>query len=280
MAVKLIIDSACDIDKKEAEKLGLILVPMEIRIGDEDFLDGVNITKEEFFDKLVNENDFPQTSQINAYRFEEEVKKIIANGDQAIIITISSKLSGTFENAKLVAAKYPKQVFAIDSLNASLGERILVQYAIRLIKQELSAEEIAKRLDIEKKKIIVLAIVDTLKYLKKGGRISAVVAVAGGMLSIKPLVSIVEGEIKLVGKAVGNKKANGQLSALIATTKGIDFDKPYCHAWSGNDKTKLEDYASSNASIWGETPPTFMIGSTIGTHIGPGAVGVAFFEKE
>ena len=280
MAVKIVIDSASDIDKKEADKFGVTLVPIQIRFGDEEFNDGIDITREEFFARLEKCSELPKTSQINEYAFDEAVKPLLEEGDEVVIIALSSKLSGTYSNAKAVADKYEGKVYAVDSLNASLGERILVQYAVKLAKQDLSAKDIAEELEKVKNRIKVIALVDTLKYLKKGGRISAVVAFAGELLAIKPAVGLLNGEVKLIGKAIGGKKANSLINNLIEKTKGVDFDMPYCLAWSGIDASKLDAYENASKHIWQENSPRFMIGSTIGTHIGPGAVGVAFFEKE
>lgn len=282
MAVKLVIDSASDISEIEAEKLGIIMVPMEVRFGETEYLDGVNILPKEFFEKLIESDDLPKTSQINPFKFEEVFKKIVDDGDEVVAITISSKLSGTYQSAKQAAKKFEGKVFVVDSLNASLGERLLCQYAERLLKAGMSAKEIASKLDADKKKINVLAVLDTLKYLKKGGRISPLVAFTGEMLSIKPVVAIIEGEVKLVGKARGSKKSNNLLNELVAKKGGVDFDMPYLTAWSGLDKSMLTKYIEDSGNLWKdktENIPSFMIGCTIGTHIGPGAIGVAFFEK-
>lgn len=279
--IKLIIDSASDIDKSEADKLGIHLVPMEVRFGDKTFLDGYEITKTEFFEKLIESIELPKTSQINPQTFEDEYEKIIADGDQAIVITISSKLSGTYSNAKKAAKNYNGKIFVVDSLNAATGERILCQYALQLISQNFEIEEIVKRLEEKKKQIVVIAMLNTLKYLKKGGRISTVTAIAGEMLLIKPVIGIVNGEVKLLGKAVGSKKA-GNLLTKIATEKGIDFSMPYGAIYSGLSDQLVKKYIEDNKVLWegkSDNIPIYMIGSTIGTHIGPDAVGVAFFQE-
>lgn len=282
MATKIIIDSASDITKEEADKLGVILIPMEIRFEDEEFLDGVNITKKEFFEKLIESSTLPKTSQINPTKFEEEFKKVVDNGDEAVCITISSKLSGTYHNAVKAAGDFKDKIFVVDSLNASLGEHILFDFAYRLLQQNMSAKEIAEKLDKVKGHLQVLAMLDTLKYLRKGGRISAITAFAGELMSIKPVVAVKGGEVKLVGKAMGSKKAGNLLSSLVQE-KGIDTNMPYCVAWSGLDTTLLEKYIKDSEPLWkGKITniSRYPIGSTIGTHIGPNAIGVAFFEKE
>ncbi|MBQ9729074.1 MAG: DegV family protein [Clostridia bacterium] len=283
MAVKIMIDSASDISLSEAEKKGVIMIPMLITFGEEEFFDGVDLLPERFYEKLVESDELPKTSQINPFRFEEEFEKHTKNGDELVVITISSKLSGTYEGAKQVAAeKFAGKVFVVDSMNAAIGERLLCDYALRLVSKGKSGAEIKEELDKQKSRINVMAMLGTLEYLKKGGRISKTVAFAGELLSLKPVVAVVEGEVKLVGKALGSKKGNNLLNRLIAERGGIDFDMPYGVVWSGFSDATLKKYVQDSAAIWQadtDEVPAYIIGGTIGTHIGPGAVGVAFFEK-
>lgn len=282
MAVKIIIDSASDINEKEAKELGIVMIPMEVRIGSEDYLDGVNLLPEQFYEKLIESDDLPKTSQINAFRFEEEFKKHVDNGDEVVVITISSKLSGTYQSALQAATSFEGKVFVVDSLNAAIGERLLCQYALRLIKEGKTAKEIAQALDEKKTKINLMAMLNTLEYLKKGGRISAVAAFAGGLLSLKPVIAVIDGEVKLIGKALGSKKGNNLLTKLVEEKGGIDFSMPFGVIWSGLDDSMLKKYVEDSAHLWkNETDnvPAYILGGTIGTHVGPGAIGVAFFEK-
>ena len=281
MAIKIVIDSASDIDLKEAEALGVTLIPMEIQFGDEKYEDGVNLTHEQFFEKLIESAELPKTSQINPYTFEEKFAPLVEEGHEVIAITISSKLSGTFRNAQTAAKKFGNQVTVVDSLNASIGERLLCQYALRLIEDGKSAQEIVSLLNEAKKKINLIAVLDTLKYLKKGGRIGALTAFAGEMLSIKPVIGIIDGAVKLIGKAIGSKKGNNLLNTLVRE-KGIDFTMPYGVIWSGLDDSMLLKYLKDSEHLWRyqtDSVPSYPIGSTIGTHIGPGGIGVAFFGE-
>ena len=281
--IKILVDSASDIELAESEKLGVTLIPIQIRFGTEEYLDGVNLSHSELFEKLLESADRPQTSQINEYRFEESFEKHTKNGDTVIAITLSSKLSGTYGCAVKAAKKFDGKVFVVDSLNACIGERILINYALKLAGDgNLSAEEIVNELNEKKHKIQVLALLDTLKYLRKGGRISSVTAIAGEMLSIKPVVSIIKGEVKLVGKAMGSKKGNNLLTQLVDKCGGIDFGMPYALAYSGLTDAYLQKYLKDSEKLWKDKTnyiPVHMIGSTIGTHVGPGAIAVAFFAK-
>lgn len=278
--IKIIVDSASDFEKSEAEELGIYVIPLKVRFGDKEYSDGVDLTHKEFFEKLIESTDLPQTSQINEYAWEESFKELTADGSDVIAITISSKLSGTYSCAVKAAKKFAGKVHIVDSREACIGERILVQYAVKLLKQGKDVGEIVKELDEKKTKIQLLAVLGTLKYLRKGGRISSVAAIAGEMLSIKPVISIVKGEIKLLGKAMGSKKSNNLLNQLVEKCGGIDFDMPYALAYSGLSDDYLQKYLNDSEHLWkGKTDhiPAYMIGSTIGTHVGPNAIAVAFF---
>lgn len=282
MAVKFIVDSASDVDLEEANDRGITLLPMEIRFSDGEYLDGVNLSHRRFFEKLIEEDDLPKTSQINEFRFKECFEKITRDGDEAVVIVISSKLSGTYESACKAAQEF-KGVYVVDSLNACIGERLVLEYGLRLAKAGKSAFEIATELDRRKGDIKLLALVGTLRYLQKGGRVSKTVAFAGELMGVKPVVAVENGEVKLVGKALGSKKGNNLLNKLLESSCGIDFDMPYATAYSGLERSTLDKYMEDSSQIYEgkvDHVPTYMIGSTIGTHVGPGAIAVAFFSKK
>lgn len=282
MATKILIDSASDISEKEAQQLGLTLIPIIVGFGEEEYYDGVNLLPNEFYEKLTASKSLPRTSQISIFRYEEEFEKATANGDSAVVITLSSKLSGTYNSALKASERFDGKVFIVDSLNACAGERLLGMHAINLANKGLSAQEIAKELDIIKEKIRVYATIDTLEYLKRGGRISSAVAIAGSLLSIKPVIGVIDGEVKLIGKAMGFKRGMALLNSLVEKTNGIDFSLPYGLVWSGTDESVVNDYKKVGSKLWEKNCndiKNYVIGCTIGTHIGPGAVGIAFFEK-
>lgn len=280
--VRIIVDSASDISLAESQKLGVTMVAMEIKFGEDEFLDGVTLSSSEFYDKLIESDVMPKTSMINPFRWEEEFEKVVAQGDEAVVVTISSKLSGTYESARQASERFGGKVFVVDSLNASVGERLLCHLALKMRDEGKSASEIASVLDEQKQRICIMAMLNTLEYLKKGGRISSTVAFVGEVLSIKPVVSIVDGEVKMVGKAIGSKNGNNLLNRLVEKN-GIDFSMPLGLIWSGNDDSVLKKYVRDSARLWEEHTdeiPAYVIGSTIGTHVGPGAIGVAFFAQQ
>lgn len=282
MAIKLVIDSSCDINLEEANKLGITLIPMEIQFGDEMYYDGVTITPKQFYEKLIENSDLPKTSQINPFRFEEVFEKLTNEGNEVIAITISSKLSGTYDNACQAARNFNNKVRVIDSLNASIGGRLIILYTLDLIKQGKSIDEIVNLVNENKSRVVVLAMLDTLKFLRKGGRISSIKAIGGELLSIKPVVTVKDGEVKLAGKARGSKNGNNLLNKLILETGGVDFSLPYGTVYSGFDDSMIKKYIEDNRHLWEKSTnyiPNYILGCTIGTHIGPGAIGVAFFKK-
>lgn len=277
--VNIIVDSTADITEDVKERL--TVVPLTLRFGDEEYTEGVTIQKKEFYQKLIESDVLPKTSQASPADFEDVFEKIVAAGESAVVITLSSKLSGTWQSAMIAAREYEDSVYVVDSRNVAIGTAILAKLALRLVDEGMGAREIAERLEKEREKICLIAMLDTLEYLKKGGRISAAAAFAGGVLSIKPVVCIRDGEIVVLGKARGSKQGNNLLVSEIRKTGGIDFTKPILLGYTGLDDTLLQKYIEDSKALWEEgisSLETTMIGSVIGTHAGPGAVAVAFFS--
>ncbi|MGM9556777.1 MAG: DegV family protein [Oscillospiraceae bacterium] len=282
MAIKLIIDSASDIPVSYAKEHGMTYLPLPVTIGEKQYLSGVDITPQAFYEILIESDCLPVTSQVSPFAFEQAFRTAIEQGDTPVAITLSSKLSGTYQSACIAAANFGGQAFVVDSMNVSLGQAILVYYAERLIAQGISAPALVSELDRAKQKIKVIALLDTLEYLKKGGRISAATAVVGGILSIKPVVSVVNGEVQLIGKARGSKQGNNLLNEMVANSHGVDFSMPLTLAFSGLSDALLQKYIADSHQLWEgrvSNLPVLAIGATIGTHAGPGAIGVAFFEQ-
>lgn len=281
MGIHIITDSASDI--KASERKNLTVIPLTITFGETEYQDGVTLTHKQFYEMLIESDTLPVTSQIPPFLFEETMKKAVAQGDEVIVITLSGKLSGTWQSAMIAAENYPGSVYVVDSENVSIGEHILVEYALRLINQGLSAPEIVKMLNLLKKRIRLVALLNTLEYLKKGGRISGAAALAGSLLSIKPVIAIQNGEVIVLGKARGSKQANNLIVEQIHAAGGIDFSMPYFLGYTGLSKDLIQKYIEDNSALWeNETDylPVDSVGGTIGTYAGPGAIGVAFVAKE
>lgn len=280
MNIRIIADSGSDLSGKESKYLKII--PLKITFGDTQYQDGVTLSHEEFYSKLVESDELPKTSQVPPFDFEKAIQEALDAGETPIVITIASQLSGTYNSARIAASEFDEKVYVVDSENVAMGEKILVQYALQMIEEGLDAETIVAELENSKKKICLAALLDTLEYLQKGGRVSNVVGFVGGVLSIKPVVTIKEGEIVMLGKARGSKNGNKMLTQQIEAVGGIDFTKPYALGYSGLEDDLLQKYIADNEEIWvkqGEELPIGTIGGTIGTHAGPGAFGYAFFAK-
>lgn len=283
MSVKLISDSACDMTQREAKELGVIVLPLKTTINGVEYLDGVTITTEEFYEKLESCNTLPTTSQLSPAEFEDALRPIVESGDEAVIITLAGKLSGTVQSAAIAAEETGGKVWVVDSGNVTIGQGILLRYAIQLRDRGLTGREIAEELERVKPRICLLARVDTLEYLMRGGRLSKTAAIAGIVLHIKPVVSVEDGEIKVIGKARGSRQSNNMLTEFILKKGGIDFSMPVMLAFSGTDDALLKGYIDNSRALWEghlDSLPVTMIGSTISTHAGPGAIAVAFFAKE
>lgn len=279
MAVQFIVDSASDILPQELAALGVARVlPLRVLFGTEEYTDGVTLSHEDFYKKLTTSDVHPTTSQVPPADFEEAYAQVTAGGDTAVVITISGKLSGTYQSAVIAAEDYEGKVFVVDSENAALGERCLVMRGIALREQGLSAAEIAAKLEIEKKDLRLFALLDTLEYLKKGGRISATVAFAGGLLNIKPVIAVEEGLVAMAGKARGPKAGAKLLHEMMEKSGGVDFDRFACFAYTGLDSSNAQAFADECGESY-QKLPIVSVGCTIGVHVGPGVTAVAYFAK-
>ena len=279
MKTRIIVDSTADLMPEYKSRVSV--VPLTVHFGEEEYIDGVTIDHKTFYEKLIESDVLPSTSQATPDAFMKEFNKAKEAGEAAVVITLASKFSGTYQSAMIAAAEY-EDIYVVDSSSAAMGSGILVELAFRMLDEGKNAEQIAKALEEERKKIVIVALVDTLEYLKKGGRISKTVAFAGTVLNIKPVLSVVDGEINMLGKARGSKMGNNLLVQEIDKAGGIDFSKPVLLGYSGISDALLQKYIEDSRYIWEGNLKEVRyttVGSVIGTHAGPGAVVVAFFKK-
>lgn len=278
MSVQIIVDSTADVAADLKKRM--LVVPLTIRFGTTEYVDGITITHRQFYEKLIETDELPTTSQAAPAAFEKVYQQVRAAGDTAVVLTVTSKLSGTYQSAMIAAADYP-EIHVVDTRTVAIGAGILAELALRLADSGMSAEGIAQRLEDERENVRVIAMLDTLEYLKRGGRISKTVAFAGNVLSIKPVLAIEDGEIKLIGKARGSRQGNNLLVQEIRKAGGVNFDRPILLGYTGLSDLLLRKYVEDSAELWKgyrSELPALMIGSVIGTHAGPGAVAVAFFK--
>ena len=265
MSVRIIVDSTTDLPEQTARRV--TVVPLTIHFGEQQYVSGVDIDARKFYEMLVEGDVLPTTSQPTPYAFTQVFQEAVDAGDTVVCITVSSKLSGTYQSACIAAADFPGKVFVVDSLTD----------------KGMDAEEIAWKLMQKREKVRLLALLDTLEYLKKGGRISSAVAFAGGLLNIKPVIAVADGEVKMLGKARGSKQGNNLLVQEIDKAGGVDFEKPLLLGYTGLSDALLQKYIVDSAALWQgkvEQLPVSIVGSVVGTHAGPGAVAVAFFAAE
>ena len=281
MAVQIICDSGCDISKEDALSLNVRIIPLKVSFGDEEYLDGVNLAHSDFYEKLIESDDIPKTSQITPFEYETVFNEYTEKGDDVICFTLSGGLSGCYQSANVAAADFDN-VHIIDTQSVSVGERMLIELAIRYRDEGLLCEEIVKKVEETKPRLKVLALLDTLEYLKRGGRISSAAALAGELLSIKPVLTVEDGKVVMVGRARGSKNGNNILRTLVEQSGGIDFSLPHCVAYGGLSDKLMMKYLEDSKSMYENEDPElriFTIGSAIGTHLGPGAIAVVFFTK-
>ena len=281
MKVKIVVDSTADMPPQVERRVKL--VPLTVHFGEKEYISRVDIDGKKFYEMLVESDTLPTTSQATPFAFARVFEEVLEKDVEVICLTCSGKLSGTHQSAVIAAEDYEGRVHVVDSGTIAIGLGILTEYALELVDRGLSAEEIVRKLQQKREDIRVLALVDTLEYLKKGGRISSVAAVAGGLLNIKPVLTIRSGEIKLLGKARGSRQGNNLLVQEIGKAGGVDFQKPLMLGYTGLSDSLLQKYIADSADLWEgrrESLPVSVIGSVVGAHVGPGAVAVAFFAAE
>lgn len=281
MSVRIITDSASDMSP--AEHPALAVLPLSVTFGTDVYMDGVDIDHQRFYEMLVERDELPKTGQVNPYAFSQAIAEAREAGDEAVIITVGAKLSGTNQSARTALAEAPGgDVYVVDSNNVTLGERVLVEYALRLVDEGQGAAQIAAAVEAVRDRVVVIGLLETLEYLVRGGRLSAAAGAVGTLLNVKPVVAAEDGLIVQLGKARGSKNGRNLLNQKVEKAGGIDFSMPLALGYTGLSDAVLKKYIEDSAALWaGHTEgelPIHTIGATIGTHVGPGAVAVAFFR--
>lgn len=287
MTVRIITDSASDITAADIAAAGnpaLTVLPLSVTFGQTTYEDGVDLSHQRFYELLVEGDDLPMTGQVNPYAFEQAIAQAREAGEEVVVITLSGKLSGTNASAMTAAAAFEDGVYVVDSKSVTVGERILVDYALRLVGEGLSAADIACALEQAREDVHVVGLLDTLEFLRRGGRIPASAAALGKLLSIKPVITITDGVVELLGKARGSKNGRNLLTQQVEAAGGIDFSMPIELAYAGLDDALLRKYVEDSRHIWEghvalDDLPVHTVGATIGTHVGPGAIALAFFKR-
>lgn len=282
--IRIVVDSGCDISQIEAASLGITVLPITVRIKGVEYRDGVDLMPMRFYELLQDVKsgeDLPKTAQVPPAEWEKEMAKAKENGDQVIFISLGSGFSGGFNSLCLAAQEYEGVAYPVDTQSVSMGERAIVMLAKTLIEEGLSAEEIQKACVERAKNLHVIASLDTLDFLKYGGRISKTVAFVGGILKIKPIVAVIDGHVKMVNKVRGSKFINKALIEMIQKNGGVDETLPCCVGYTGLTTEFVDSFLKDAKEVIkpGSLEANY-IGPTIGTHVGPDCVCFAYWGKE
>lgn len=279
--IRIITDSAADLTAQDLAHPGVYVVPMAITFEDGSSIeDNGQMTKDEFFKRLASDSKLPRTSQPSPAAFIEAYADAELAGDEVIVITVGQKLSGTYQCAVMAANDVDTPVYVVDSETATQGEAVILREALRLRDMGLSAQQIVDVLERFKKRVRIVAVVDSLKHLQKGGRVSAAVAIVGGALGIKPVIALYESTVKLAGKGRGRPGALVSMFKQLDEMGGIDTNYPCVVLYSDEKQmaAPVHHYLTQNLKLEGVR--TSQIGATIGTHVGPRAAGIVFVAKE
>lgn len=278
--IRIIVDSSADFQAKELQAKQIELVPITVTIGDRSYLDGIDLKRDTFYEILTESGEFPKTSQPSPQAFLDAFLDAKAKGDDVICITVSSALSGTCQSAMLARtmADYDN-IYIVDSLAATHIIRIMADYACTLRTQGLHAPAIAAALQILRPRIKVAAVVDTLEYLQRGGRLSKTAAAIGELASLKPMITITEeGTVGVLGKSIGkNKAAINMLKHILGYEIDTQFPVYTLFTYGTDNCARFEERLSEEGIC-----PTnrLQIGPSIGAHVGPEAFGVIWVSKE
>mgnify|MGYP000621659431 FL=1 len=277
MAVQIITDSTSDLTEQEQRELNVHMLHMRVIFEDGVYTDGVDITKEQFYEKQAQAKILPKTTQVNPQEYCDTFEPLLENGDEVVAILMSSRLSGTFQSAQIAKdmAKGGERLYLVDSLNVTIGEGLLVREAVRMRDAGATGAQIAAALEELRHRVRFVAFIGTLKYLKMGGRISTSTAVLGTMLGISPVVAIVEGEVKSVGQVRGKQKI---LSYTLDFFREYPVDSRHCVMFGHSRCLEtMEAYRDKCVQALGIRDYAWdELGAVIGTHSGPGCYGVAY----
>ena len=278
--IKILVDSSSDFDLAELNDKNVEFVPISITLEENNYKDGIDLNKDRLYEMLAGTELFPKTAQPSPADFVEIFEKAKECGDEMICILLSSGLSGTYQSAMLAKSMVDYEgIYVIDSLSATHPIRLMVTYAMRLRDQGMSGKEIVEKVESIKSRCKVIAAVDTLEYLCRGGRLSRASAAIGELANLKPIITLVEdGTLKVLGKCLGRLKAT---SFLLKQLEEVGYDPEFpvysIYSYGTENVEKLEEkLAKADVKV----ACRHQIGATIGAHVGPGAFGIVFVEKQ
>ena len=275
MAIKIVTDSTCDIARENVEKFGITLVPAYVLFGEEQFRQGIDINPTQFYQRLQSSPQLPSTSQPTPGDFTERLEPLVSAGDQVVCVTVARQLSGTYNSAIQAAAQFDDgAVTVIDSQTASVGHMLQVIAAAEDASAiDATAESVAAAATQRAADGYGLAMVDTLEYLQKGGRIGKAQAFMGSLMKVKPILSVANGEVLPVDRPRNLRRGLQRLEELVrqhsnsVSKLGVAYTTDAAPA--EEMRNRLSDLADADNTY------TVQIGSAIGTHVGPGAIAIS-----
>ena len=277
--IRIITDSLCDLTMDYAKELNIDILPLTVRFGENDYKCGIDLTNEAFYDKLTNDSNNPTTAAVNPYEFEEIFQKYIDAGDEIVAIIFSKYMSATFQSASIAAENVKSDhLHLIDCENGAMGQTLLIQTAVSMRDEGKSATEIADTIRNLLPKTMTYIVVDSLEYLKRGGRISKSAALIGGLMKLHPVLQVVADGAKPVDKVKGKKSANAW---LINKLQEAPADTNYKLVIGHSNAPERAESLKEQLREAGVTNEIFItcIGPVVGTHIGPNCLGIGYIEK-
>lgn len=280
MGIRIVIDSTSDVTNEIIEKYNLKMVPLTVNFENESYLDKVELSTADFFDKLVKSENLPTTSQVSPGAFREAFSEILLEGDQVLGIFLASEFSGTYDSARIAKDMIGSDnIRIIDSKSVCLGTFSLILEAVKLVEQKKTIDEIVEELEASKEKIIAVAVFDTLKYLEKGGRLSKGQAVVGSLLNIKPVLEIKEGKLNSIDKVRGKNKTIKWFDEFVQKNNYDLSDKTVLLFYARNYDQLQELRKTLETKYKIKNIIEQEIGAVVGTHAGPGVLGLSFLNK-
>lgn len=279
--IRIITDSAADFEQEELQRLHITCIPLNIYLGSDEMVDDGSLTKAHFYELLTTSDVFPKTAQASPQILLDLFEDAIRAGDDAIYITLSSALSGTYQNAMMTKnLAGSSHCFVVDSKNGTGGQRLLVEQAARLRDQGRSAQEIVAEIEALRSRVTLYACINTLEYLYLGGRISQTTYKVGTLANIKPIINVDgSGHVAVPGKAMGMRKGMDTLCKYVQQYKP-DPGYPFCLMYT-NNRAVAEELSAHVAKL-GITVPEdryHQVGPAIGSHIGPEACGLVYIRE-
>ena len=282
MSVIIVTDSTCDLSAQQAREMGVQIVPLQVIFGEQVYRQGIDLDTDTFYTRLTHEKALPSTSQPSPEDFLRIFEPAVREGDSVVTLVLSSKLSGTLQSARIASDMAGGDIRIVDSLETIAALRLMVEYAVKLRDEGKNAAEMEAALLMLRPRLRLIAMVDTLEYLFKGGRLSRTSTVVGSILQMKPILKLENGVIATVGKARGTKAAIKLMIDEIAAGKGFDPDFPLYLGYTGLDDAPCRAFEGPLRERFGPLPqlrPYVAVGCVIGTHVGPGATALCYVEK-